>query len=782
MRRIKLALLLALLPMTTSTPSARADKFDIPTGLPPSPLFGAKEFTSKLAIAEEFGLQKLSDQEAPADYRLPSTADCKSSPNGAALDSFLTSKLLFPQPRGAAKEGIANPWQSRIQACIPTVKKTTIDGRPPGLSFSHQRWDEFYPEAFFQSAQAGARVNGGLRDRYQLHGYAHGEFAPGGLYHNGGTTRGTEPRLHPAFPMQKPNSVWTFDGTFPLKVLMARYGEPILFRHHNALPIDPAANNGIGLHSITTHLHNGHNPAESDGFANAFFFPGQHYDYHWPIILAGHDHVNLDATDPRAGAPDGKGGIKKVRGDPGELASTLWFHDHMLDFTAQNVYKGNVAMMNIYSSVDRGREPRSKAQAEGKSAEGYGCHYANPDSPNLCLPSGDALDWGNRDYDVNLSVADRAWDSEGQLAFNIFNTDGFLGDRMTVNMQWKPYLDVRARRYRIRILNGSVSRYFAIALVDSKGKRVPFHMVANDGNIMEHAVPFPNQESDDLPSLGNAERYDIVVDFSKFKDGEKLYLVNLLEHRDGKEPKEIIPLQDVLSGKYDGDPAVGKFLEFRVKCLKDGQRDLSMNPADYVEGKKKMIPRPVITAEELRNAKHRSFEFGRSSGTDERPWTIKTDDGQGLVMDSHRVSAAPEKGSVEIWHLENGGNGWSHPVHIHFEEGQILSRGGQAPPIWEKWARKDVYRIGDLPDSTKSVDLAIRFREFAGTYLEHCHNTQHEDKSMMLRWDINNPGQTTFIPTPTPSWEGVLYEDSHALPTARTGDRSFAQTLRPRRF
>ncbi len=114
--------------------------------------------------------------------------------------------------------------------------------------------------------------------------------------------------------------------------------------------------------------------------------------------------------------------------------------------------------------------------------------------------------------------------------------------------------------------------------------------------------------------------------------------------------------------------------------------------------------------------------------------------------------------------------GWSHPVHVHFEEGQILYRGGKAPPPWEKYARKDVYRIGPLPDSTASVDMAIRFRKFAGTYVEHCHNTQHEDKAMLLRWDIQRPGQTIAIPTPMPEWGGVGYEPSTTLPTYKTGD------------
>ena len=109
-------------------------------------------------------------------------------------------------------------------------------------------------------------------------------------------------------------------------------------------------------------------------------------------------------------------------------------------------------------------------------------------------------------------------------------------------------------------------------------------------------------------------------------------------------------------------------------------------------------------------------------------------------------------------------------MHIHFEEGIILRRNGQEPPEWEKWARKDVYRIGPQPDSGVTVEIALRFREFAGTYMEHCHNTQHEDHAMLLRWDIERPGQVKLMPTPIPSWDGVGYVDTVALPLAREGD------------
>ncbi len=776
---------------------------DVPTGATASPLFAAQPFSQQMLRFEEFGMQPLPASTSAGPLSFPVPVDAGSSPDGAAIDAFI-GQDIFPYPTREANTSDLNPWQTEIELFLGRPLDTPpAEGRPPGEDWAHQRYSEFAPQVYFQVVTMGARNNLGVRDNRQLHNYAVGEFAPGGLYHNtvgtagfDGTTSGVAVRFHPNFPIQDPQTVWTFDGTFPPKLLMARYGEPLLMRHYNALMIDPGANFGFGLHTLSTHEHNGHNPAESDGYTQAFFFPGQFYDYRWPMILAGHDSINTSASDARAGAPDGSSGITKIPGDFRETMSTHWFHDHMLDFTAQNVYKGSAAMMNYYSALDRGNE-------------------ALDDGVNLRLPSGSALDWGNRDYDVNLVLADKAWDADGQLFFNIFNLDGFVGDQLLTNWLWKPYFDVRARRYRFRILNGSVSRYMKIALVveiagnggELNGPpgsgvsydRVPFYMIANDGNIMEHAVFFDGSvgtggfinERGTLPTQAIAERYDIVVDFAQFSPGTKLYFVNLMEHDDGKGPKDIIPLADVLDGSYapevdsDGrnrtDPAVTKFFEFRVHAY--GGVDVSMDPADYVAGNglgpggsdQTMIPLPSFSQQELENAIHRTFEFGRSSGTDSAPWTIKTDGGSGLAMDPERISAAPTKGAVEIWHLENGGNGWAHPVHIHFEEGQIFKRGGQTPPEWERWARKDVFRIGDMPDSLRTVDVAIRFREFLGTFMEHCHNTQHEDHAMLLRWDVEQPGQVLIMPTPMPSWDGVSYVPSFALPTFRTGDEDAAE-------
>src|SRR5262249_38372716 len=108
-----------------------------------------------------------------------------------------------------------------------------------------------------------------------------------------------------------PTAFWTFNGTFPPKLMQVRYGEPVLFRNRNKLPYSVTQNGGFGRHTTSIHEHNGHHGAENDGFTGAYFFPGQFYDYHYPIVLAGWRNFNAAASDPRAGSPADNGGIHK---------------------------------------------------------------------------------------------------------------------------------------------------------------------------------------------------------------------------------------------------------------------------------------------------------------------------------------------------------------------------------------------------------------------------------------------------------------------------------------
>ena len=141
-------------------------------------------------------------------------------------------------------------------------------------------------------------------------------------------------------------------------------------------------------------------------------------------------------------------------------------------------------------------------------------------------------------------------------------------------------------------------------------------------------------------------------------------------------------------------------------------------------------------------------------------------DGIQLLADYNRISAAPKFGTREIWHLVNDGGGWDHPIHIHFEEGQILARDGSAAnvPAGEH-GRKDVYRL----HAGGTVTITMQFRDFGGMFMEHCHNTVHEDNAMLLRWEIDDNGAPFLrpLPTPIPRPQGVTFQDpDDILPTA----------------
>lgn len=482
-------------------PSAYAD---IPTGTPPSPLFGAKPFTQPMP--------RLSDQTR----------------NRQTLTHYYNSytgetEAVFPAhlgERNAKRLSWHTEFTAAQQAGLSTApfmnshaNRGPVEGRPPGIWFGHQLWNDYLPEVGYLLSMG--QLAGGLS-------------------------------FHEKIPHQQPNTVWTYgsggygtNGLLPPPLIKIRYGEPAIVRIYNSLPQNRADNNGFGRNEVSTHNHNAHNGAASDGANNAYFFSGQFYDYHWATVLARADTVNLYGEDLRASGIDDNGAPFAIRGDFKELQGTLWFHDHRFFFTAENVYKGNLGMLNYYSGPDRGNE-------------------ALTDPTNLRLPSGSLLPWGNIDFDVNLIISDFALDPGGQLFFDIFDTEGFLGDNLLVNFAYAPFFEVLPRKYRFRLLNGCMARFLKLALVNQAGDTVPMTVVAVDGNLIPSPVPV-----NALDPQGSAERFDVIVDFSQFPVGSKLTLINHIEHDDGRGPKEIVGIRKAIRRNSD-DPAVGPFLEFRV--------------------------------------------------------------------------------------------------------------------------------------------------------------------------------------------------------------------------
>ena len=357
-------------------------------------------------------------------------------------------------------------------------------------------------------------------------------------------------------------------------------------------------------------------------------------------------------------------------GDPREALGTLWYHDHTLDSTGANVVKGMAGFYLLFDEIDSGNEN----------------DVDNPQA--IRLPSGQ--------YDVPLMFQDMRFDAKGMQFYDQMSPEGVLGDQVVVNGKIKPFFKVARRKYRLRLLNGGPTRFYEFYLVHNARAR-PFIRVSNDGNLFEY--PLMNQTK---INLGMAERGDIIVDFSAFPLGSEVFLVNRLRQDDTRKPKDIeTPGNQVLKFIVDRNPPQPD--NSRVLTATTFMRALP--PIDLTEVKAKRV-----------------WEFARKNGV----WTVNDQ-----VFNITNVRANPKLGSAEIWVLRNGGGGWAHPVHIHFEEGRILKRNGVAPPLHER-GRKDVYVL--LPN--EEIEIFMRFRDFKGKYVMHCHNLPHEDHAMMVRWDI----------------------------------------------
>ena len=737
------------------SPYASSAYAAVPTGTPASPLGTATKFSQAMPRTV---------LQTPYNVTPSNPGD------------LFASEARFPHPNELPARRLS--YHQEFTDSLGTARLNPVtfagpcEGRPQTEMFAHQRWQELFPKKGYLLSL--------------------GQIRPGVRFHPG------------MIADQNANAVWSF-GSRPIgrggspadaggirtggptpPLLKLRYGEPVVTRIYNDLPVSRAANGGFGRNEISTHFHNAHNGAESDGACNAYHFPGTFYDYHWGTTLARRDLPSVWLTsDPnylrKASGPDDGDGLVQVAGDFRELQGTLWFHDHRFFFTAENVHKGNFAVCNMYSGPDRGRDNLN-------------------DGICLKLPSGNRLPWGNTDFDVNLAVSNPAMSPDGQMFFDIFDTLGFLGDMLLVNGAYYPYMEVLPRRYRFRILNASMARFIKLALAVHQSSRfatgttVPFYFIANDGNFVVSPLKLTA-----LDEQGVAERYDIVIDFSVFAKNDKIRLVNLLQQTGGQKPDGAVTVAQAIAG-VAGDPCVGPILEFRVVdslqsvddptktyTLADADPSENLGSPDWVLKRKKLTEQIPIVAP----VRTRTVIFNKSGNGDSRdpatgqcipecgditsfPWNVSVDGQPAHSLNANRISALiPKPGEVEHWTLINGGSGWDHPIHLHFEEGITMNRGTAAIPSTELLVRKDVWRLRPAGQ----VKFQVRFGEFGGAYVNHCHNTTHEDFAMLMRYQLLSPppfldpagtipnpdfrGQPQYVPTrtPLPSENGVTWKD-----------------------
>ena len=220
--------------------------------------------------------------------------------------------------------------------------------------------------------------------------------------------------------------VWGYDGIFPGPTIEARSGRRVVVRQINELPVP-----------VVTHLHGGVTPPESDGYPTDLILPARYERS--PSAHAGqesagkHAHLFRDYEYPNE-----------------QGAATLWYHDHRMDFTGPQVYKGLAGLYLIRDEVENG----------------------------LPLPKGEK--------EMPLVICDRIFEEDGSLFYPSIDpslkgepgvlegyTNGVEGDTVLVNGAPWPFLEVSNTRYRFRILNASNARQYELALDPPPGGK-PF--------------------------------------------------------------------------------------------------------------------------------------------------------------------------------------------------------------------------------------------------------------------------------------------------------------------
>lgn len=449
--------------------------------------------------------------------------------------------------------------------------------------------------------------------------------------------------------------------------------DPVIYPFGTGLPQgNPAIYEGP--QPMVPHLHGSESPSFADGDPSSWFTP--------ELKIVGSTYVTNKYVYPNT-----------------QPATTLWYHDHVLGETRLNIFAGLVGMYFI-----RG-EPET--------------------SVNPPLPQGN--------YEIELAIADRQFDTYGQLFFpdgnpltaglngppgnpdiNPYAIPEFFGDVITVNGKSWPYFEVEPRRYRFRVLNASNARMYSLYLTSTTGPTPNIWQIGTDGGLLDTPVninsfvPYTYNPSnmctpqnlgpvftDPRLFLAPAERADIIIDFTGY-EGQSLTLNN-----DCPAP---FPGGGTLM-----DPDVeGLVMQFRVsKPL--SSPDGSFNPAApgaTLRSGNNAIVRLVDGAGNLAPGVTPTITRSLTLIEQEDPYSTApvvvllnntTYDGlnpynEQIVPDSIPynngtifVTELPQVGSTEVWEIVNMTPD-AHPIHIHLIQFQIMNRqpfflGNIVPPF-----------------------------------------------------------------------------------------------------
>ena len=353
-----------------------------------------------------------------------------------------------------------------------------------------------------------------------------------------------------------PSTIYGYNGQFPGPMINNEYGKPALVRFVNRLDDNPFNLDRQDFGSpdlcFLTHLHNAHTAPESDGNPHYAMRNGPKHEGYEPGMWVDNLYLNWPAG-----------------GDDREKQSFFWFHDHTMDHTGSNVYKGMVGLFPMYDpkgGLDMGDERQGYRLPGVRTDNADGSFDVKYDVPlafyDCRLDDGTTLHHDMHDAEGAYPDAhnpDKHPEWWGKSFYKHFPNHGFVGDVFTVNGVANPVMKVKRRKYRLRFLDASVARIYEFKLMASTqgpksaaslgykeseldGQyRIPdgqqcmeFLEIATDGGLVP--VPFKR----DSFELWPAKRREVVVDFSQYQDGspttkgDKIYLTNTMKMPTGR--------------------------------------------------------------------------------------------------------------------------------------------------------------------------------------------------------------------------------------------------------
>lgn len=359
----------------------------------------------------------------------------------------------------------------------------------------------------------------------------------------------------------------------------------------------------------------------------------------------------------------------------------------------------------------------------------------------LFIVEDDRSDLPTEEYEVPIVIQDRRFDASNQLVYlenNMMDRMiGFLGDEIIVNGASDTSMEVKKGTYRFRILNGSNSRIYKIAWSDDAHLTV----IGNDGGLLSKPTDKPYM------MLSPGERIDVLRNFSSEDTNQEISLNSLAfdnatamgmmgggRGRGGMGGRGMMGDESNFSDSYidNGEPlALYSFI------VSDEQGDVIPLPTAFE------LIEQIDLAKAVNQNRPRQFDFHFQR----MEWLIN---GRTFEMTEVADWERVKLNTTEVWEFTNSGSGrgrmggmmqMPHPVHIHALQFQIIERDVSqvSPSVWnsmkdgfidEGW--QDTFLL--LPGMR--VKVAMRFEDFTGLFIYHCHNLEHEDMGMMRNYEV----------------------------------------------